>query len=201
MPTSTFFRLPDEKRQRLLDAAWEEFSRASFADASINRIIQSARIPRGSFYQYFTDKTELFWYLLEGMHEYFAGMFLTALIDSGGDMFAVWVRVFDRVISRQGNPDPALAKLICLMRMNQGMDFQQSLTQKPGQIPDRFFNHANLDQFRQKDTTFVSNVFFLMVPPLACALMETLRSPEQWELQRTNLQDRIEIIRHGALNL
>ena len=41
MPTDTFFRLPEEKRQRLLDAAWEEFSRVSFADASINQIIHT----------------------------------------------------------------------------------------------------------------------------------------------------------------
>ena len=56
MPSNTFFRLPEEKRQRLLDAAWEEFSRVSFADASINQIIRAANISRGSFYQYFTDK-------------------------------------------------------------------------------------------------------------------------------------------------
>ena len=51
MPKSTFFRLPEEKRGRLMDAAWAEFTRVSFAEASINRIIRSAQIPRGSFYQ------------------------------------------------------------------------------------------------------------------------------------------------------
>ena len=59
MPTSTFFRLPEEKRERLMDAAWAEFTSTSFTDASINRIIHSARIPLGSFYQYFQYKEDL----------------------------------------------------------------------------------------------------------------------------------------------
>ena len=64
MPTQTFFRLPEEKRERLTDAAWREFLAVSYAEASINRIVREAQIPRGSFYQYFEDKEDLFFYLL-----------------------------------------------------------------------------------------------------------------------------------------
>lgn len=65
MPSSTFFRLPPEKQEKLLCAARKEFARVPFADASINRIIQEADISRGSFYMYFRDKGELFFYLLD----------------------------------------------------------------------------------------------------------------------------------------
>ena len=54
MPTATFFRLPEEKRKRLIDACWAELAQVRFTDVSINRIITAAHIPRGSFYQYFT---------------------------------------------------------------------------------------------------------------------------------------------------
>ena len=50
MPRSTFCRLAPEKQERLLEAATREFSRRSFAEASINQIIKDAGIPRGSFY-------------------------------------------------------------------------------------------------------------------------------------------------------
>ena len=63
MPTGTFFRLPEEKRMRLMESAWEEFTHISYADVSINKIIQAAGIPRGSFYQYFDGKEDLFFYL------------------------------------------------------------------------------------------------------------------------------------------
>ena len=32
MPTGTFFRLPEEKRMRLVESAWEEFTHISYAD-------------------------------------------------------------------------------------------------------------------------------------------------------------------------
>lgn len=56
MPSKTFFHLPAEKRERLLLAAEEEFARVPYAEASINRMIRAAGIPRGSFYMYFRDK-------------------------------------------------------------------------------------------------------------------------------------------------
>lgn len=49
MPTNTFFHLPEEKQQRLLDAAQIEFSRHSLQEASIANIVKLAGIPRGSF--------------------------------------------------------------------------------------------------------------------------------------------------------
>ena len=48
MPSTTFYNLPEEKRERLLAAARAEFARTSYAEASVNRIIQAAGIPRGS---------------------------------------------------------------------------------------------------------------------------------------------------------
>ncbi|MBR3569954.1 MAG: helix-turn-helix transcriptional regulator, partial [Oscillibacter sp.] len=60
MCKETFLRLPEEKRARIVNAAWDEFAAVPFADASINRVIRAAGIPRGSFYQYFEDKNDLF---------------------------------------------------------------------------------------------------------------------------------------------
>ncbi|MDD2994523.1 MAG: TetR/AcrR family transcriptional regulator, partial [Pygmaiobacter sp.] len=64
MPTNTFFRLPKEKRRRIFSAAVKEFSNFSFACASINRIVRLAGIPRGSFYQYFSDKEDLYMHVI-----------------------------------------------------------------------------------------------------------------------------------------
>ena len=70
MCTETFLRLPEEKRNRFLDAAWAEFTTVPFQDVSINKIILRARISRGSFYQYFASKDDLFAYLQQTMLEY-----------------------------------------------------------------------------------------------------------------------------------
>lgn len=57
---TTFERLPEEKKDRILKAARAEFIRNPYEKTSINRILKEAEIPKGSFYQYFDDKADLF---------------------------------------------------------------------------------------------------------------------------------------------
>ena len=57
---TTFERLPQEKRDRILQAARTEFIRYPYEKTSINRILAEAEVPKGSFYQYFDDKSDLF---------------------------------------------------------------------------------------------------------------------------------------------
>ena len=65
MPKETFFNLPDDKRALICRVASEEFANYSFDQASINRIIAGCGIAKGSFYQYFENKKDLFLYLLQ----------------------------------------------------------------------------------------------------------------------------------------
>lgn len=67
MPSQTFLNLDEEKKQKLIDAAMDEFCSHDYSDVSINQIIMNAGIPRGSFYMYFKDKNELFEYIV-GIH-------------------------------------------------------------------------------------------------------------------------------------
>ncbi len=62
MPTQTFFDLPKRKRERILSAARQVFLSAPYEKASIQAIVEAADIPRGSFYQYFADKEDLYLY-------------------------------------------------------------------------------------------------------------------------------------------
>lgn len=65
MPKQTFFNLPDEKKNRIIECAIDEFSDFDFNTASINRIVENSKIAKGSFYQYFDDKLDLFKYVME----------------------------------------------------------------------------------------------------------------------------------------
>ena len=65
MPKQTFFDLTEEKRGRILNTAIEEFAANPYDTASISNIVRNADIAKGSFYQYFTDKKDLYQYLIE----------------------------------------------------------------------------------------------------------------------------------------
>lgn len=64
MPKDTFFNLPEEKREKILAEALYEFENNDFDQASINQIVIRSEISKGSFYQYFEDKKDLFKYII-----------------------------------------------------------------------------------------------------------------------------------------
>lgn len=65
MPTETFFNLSEEKRERFVSAALDEFANNIYSKASVSRIVEKAGIAKGSVYQYFADKRDLYLYLIE----------------------------------------------------------------------------------------------------------------------------------------
>jgi TetR/AcrR family transcriptional regulator len=59
-PREIFKNLEDEKRQRILDIAVDEFARHGFRQASVNQMVQRLGIAKGSIFQYFGSKEGLF---------------------------------------------------------------------------------------------------------------------------------------------
>ncbi|NOY68412.1 MAG: TetR/AcrR family transcriptional regulator [Deltaproteobacteria bacterium] len=55
-----FEKIPEEKRQRIFDAAIAEFGNKGFTGANINIIARQADISIGSMYNYFDSKEQLF---------------------------------------------------------------------------------------------------------------------------------------------
>jgi len=65
MPKATFLNLPEEKRERLIFLSFNEFAKNTYSTASITQIAKEMRIAKGSIYQYFTNKRDLYDYLIE----------------------------------------------------------------------------------------------------------------------------------------
>ncbi len=64
MPKPTFKNLPAAKRDRIVACAIEEFAGRSFREASLSRIVAQAGIAKGSMYQYFDNKLDLYRWLI-----------------------------------------------------------------------------------------------------------------------------------------
>lgn len=64
MPKDTFFNLPNEKRDRIIRTAIKEFSKMHYMKVTIDSIVNGARISKGSFYQYFEDKDDIYKYVV-----------------------------------------------------------------------------------------------------------------------------------------
>ncbi len=64
MPRPTFHNLPADKRRRIVDAAIEEFGSRPYAQATLDRIVEAAGVSKGSMYQYFEGKADLYRWLI-----------------------------------------------------------------------------------------------------------------------------------------
>lgn len=60
MVRARFAKLPEGQQQAILSAALEEFAAHGFHDGSLNRVIESAGISKGSMYYYFDSKEDLY---------------------------------------------------------------------------------------------------------------------------------------------
>ncbi|MFI6878876.1 TetR/AcrR family transcriptional regulator [Streptomyces sp. NPDC050400] len=65
MPTTTWQRLDPARRERITTAAMTEFGRHGYSAGSLNTVAREAGVAKGSLFQYFDDKLDLFRYVAE----------------------------------------------------------------------------------------------------------------------------------------
>lgn len=65
MPKTTYYNLDKAKQGKIINSGITEFSNYSLFRGSVNRIIKRAGISKGSFYQYFYNKDEFYWYIVK----------------------------------------------------------------------------------------------------------------------------------------
>lgn len=198
MPSSTFLNLPEDKQNRLMDAASREFSARPYNEASINKIIQDAGIPRGSFYMYFQDKEELFRYLVHGYVEQLLMVLEEALLRQGGDVFAALRVLFDYVWEKRS--DQALGgmgAMSAIISRNGGMQRGALLDLlDAGEALERLRQSVNaelLDLRRDGDLEDLLAVLLSVTGPLLYAGIEAGDAPGY----REHLDGILDILRRG----
>jgi len=199
MCTETFLRLPEEKRNRFLDAAWEEFTHTSFEKASINKIVMKARVPRGSFYQYFTDKEDLFFYLLGSMMKYLMAEYNKILIAENGNIFQTQIQCFDKVLIRK-ETDPVFSRGMEILQQNPRF-MAQAIVE--GQVCHRLWDsvgqHVDLAMFRQRDEALARETFVMSLIALVQSMTDAMSVPERMEECKRELLLRLDILQNGCL--
>lgn len=98
MPTSTFFNLPEDKKNKILKAANKEFERVPIEQVSIKNIVGSAEIARGSFYQYFEDKEDLFQYIMSAKMGNMQNKLIEMIEHENGNIINIFINMYEYLI-------------------------------------------------------------------------------------------------------
>ncbi|MGX7420647.1 TetR/AcrR family transcriptional regulator [Carnobacterium gallinarum] len=177
MPTQTFFNLPEDKQQRLLDAASAEFSRVPFNSASINNIIKLAEISRGSFYQYFEDKEDLYYYFFNSLKKDSRKLLEECLTEANGDLFLGYKYYFPKMFKMI--TEEKHAEFFRNMFLH--MDYRTSrkvspgvkkreCTKKHGDLKGHLYEFVNMDSLNIEP----SEDFHLLIRLLMTILFQTI---------------------------
>lgn len=196
MPSATFFHLPQAKRENLLQCAREEFSRVPFDEASINRIIRQAGIPRGSFYMYFTGKEDLFRYLLQCYLDQLTQMLGDLLEQEQGDLFAAFGALFRALLDRRD--DLAAQNFHAILHRNAGV--QQGVLLRSAGTHSLFaalsghIDRTRLSIRREEDLEDMFHILMSVTAPALCAALSHNTDPQAvW----TRLCAQLDILRRG----
>lgn len=87
MPKETFFNLNEEKQEKVVRSAVSEFIKHGFEKANVGEIAKKAGVAKGSIYQYFENKKELFIYAVQWSANFFLKKYDQQIIPADMDIF------------------------------------------------------------------------------------------------------------------
>jgi AcrR family transcriptional regulator len=99
LPTDTFNNLPADKKRRIFDAAVREFAARRFSESSINQMVKDAGISRGSFYQYFDGKEDLYLFVLAEIGKEKMAVAMGKSLPEDADFFTAYLHMVDRIMA------------------------------------------------------------------------------------------------------
>ncbi len=201
MPTETFFRLPQEKRDKLILAIKRELARVPFADMSINRIVREAGIPRGSYYQYFRNKDDLFAFLLAEYRRLMRDCTEQALRENHGDLFAAVLAGFDvsAAFAREETNVMELYHLVCDRNPSDLFGFKAENLASKGSLWAEcrpLVDTPRLNMINEEDYFDMMDLLFSV---LAFTLAELFAKPAAAAPIRARLVRKLELMKSGLL--
>lgn len=108
MAKQTYLNLPIEKKNTILNSLKKEFSRAALKDALVSNIVKDAKIPRGSFYQYFENIEDAYYYVIDEYSRDIKMYLLEEIKNNNGDIIVsyqhLYIYILD-MIEKEENKD------------------------------------------------------------------------------------------------
>lgn len=125
---AAFEKLPEEKQERILRVAREEFANNGFENTSIQQIAKKSGISVGSVYKYFENKDTLFAMIVQdGLSA--LESFLLGLASSEEDILLKAEKII-RALLKFSREKPELIKLYCSLTTGEKSDFLNELSQR-----------------------------------------------------------------------
>lgn len=200
MASERFLNLPEEKKQRIMNAAREELSNVPYDALSINRIVKAAGIPRGSFYDYFTDKDDLIEYLMGDycrmMERMLEQMFRVGRLDIFEAVQKAVIRTVE--FSMEEGREALCRNLFSCMRMNRHFSFEKVMDGERTIVASGL-PYIDRERFRDASDEAVALLFDTLVVLARDTIARIFTGPEKREAHLAQFGRKLEMIKHGVV--
>lgn len=195
MPKSTFFNLGSEKREKIEKAIENEFGRTTFEKASISNIIENAKIPRGSFYQYFEDKEDAIKYIVKKYMKKEKEKIRNILIEVDGNIFDATIEIFEYMIESVKEKDKfnLYRNILEELKKNNINIFQEEKQQRN---IEEIINMEILNINSKEDIRYMLKIVSAMARTIS---IEVITGKISKEKGKENLIKELEILKRGML--
>ncbi|WP_421383616.1 TetR/AcrR family transcriptional regulator [Bacillus salacetis] len=200
MPKLTFFNLPEDKRDNLVQAAKKEFSRVPLSEALISNIIKEAKISRGSFYQYFEDKEDAYFYLLDEYAKDNKEKMIGFLKETDGDIFTTFIRMFDAMLIKISDQENRDFFKNTFLNMNHRIENSFSTTFKQDKIQNKIRELSsliNIEKLNVSDEDEIPHVIEILRVITFHNLIKNFKLNLTAEESRKNYMTEIELLKRG----
>lgn len=197
MPSSRFLKLPEEKRSKILQAVRAELAEFPVNELSINRIIRSADISRGSFYQYFEDKEDLLEYVFSDFKQAVMHEIMQSLQRNQGDMFEVGIDILQKIIavgSRDENRR-IFVNVFSYIRVAQD-SFQKALANEEALV-ESFLGYIDRSRLRFKSDDEIREIMKLGLAVFKDSVCRCFADIDNASVIMDNFRMRMEILKYG----
>lgn len=197
MPKQTFYNLKDDKREKIEQALIKEFSQASFEKSSISNIIMEAKIPRGSFYQYFEDKEDAVSYVIDKFIKQGKEKIYNSLIINKGDIFQTSIDLYNHLLDIMSkNKNLNLFKNILQELRKNNINIFEDNTEKiyNRKTIAKLINKNELNLEKEEDLSYFLKILNVITRNVA---IEVLSNKIEVDKGREILTKELEILKRG----
>lgn len=196
MPTDAFYNLNHDRKDKLLNAAVQEFSKHPYAKVSVFKIAQKAEISRSNFYYYFRDKEDIYKYLIyEVKEDFMQGL---GELKEPFDLFWFAEKVFDYIASIKGTDLESffsnLVDNVTPESINMLFDNFNS-----GHVDRRVQGLCELDELNVKDDKELREVIFMLSSSIMFSIGGYLSDNITLSEAKQKQQRMSNIIKNGVL--
>lgn len=194
----TFYNLPPEKREKIIDVTRKEFRKGSKKKITINSVIKNAGISRGSFYQYFDDKLDLVELMADDMMNKMSEYIKEQLILYNGDIFEIPLVIFDVMFKE----DSSYKDIVVFTdRNNQNSELISEYMFyrfRKYNFWDKLSGYINRSKLRLNSDEDIKYIVFIMEDAFRNALSNISKNPKLKDRERTNLANKVDLLKRAV---